>query len=233
MKILALIPAYNEEGCIGQFIAQVREDIPGADILVINDGSSDRTGEILETLDDIYRLNLPFNMGIGAAVLAGFSYFVGNDYDYVIRMDGDGQHPPDQAGALIEAVSSGEADVAIGSRYLGDDGEYSSLMRRMGINLLNNLSRVILGKKFTDNTSGFRAYNRRSIEFLVEDYPFDYPEPEEIYLLTRSGYKVREFPVTMKARETGVSSISTLHTYYFLIKVLLTIFVKYMIGGKK
>ena len=233
MKILALIPAYNEEGCIAQFIMQVRENIPGADILVINDGSSDRTGEILDRLDDVSVLNLPFNMGIGAAVLAGFNYFVENDYDIVIRMDGDGQHPPDQARWLIDAVSSGEMDVAIGSRYLGKDREYSSFMRRMGINLLNNLATMILGRKFTDNTSGFRAYNRRSVEFLVEDYPFDYPEPEEIYLLIRADFRIREYPVKMKARETGTSSINTLHTYYFLIKVLLTIFVKYMIGGKR
>jgi len=103
----------------------------------------------------------------------------------------------------------------------------------MGINLLNALSSIILRKKFTDNTSGFRAYNRRAIQHLASDYPFDYPEPEEIYILTRKGYDVREVPVRMKSRETGTTSINTLRTYYFLVKVLLTIFVKYMIGGKK
>ena len=233
MKIMALIPAFNEEGCIEELVGKVRDDIPGADILVINDGSTDRTSEILHSMDDLLVLDLPFNMGIGAAVLSGFCFFAENDYDIVIRMDGDGQHPPDQARQLIDAVASGEADVAIGSRYLGEDKEYSSFIRMMGLNFLNNLTTMILRKKFTDNTSGFRAYNRKAIEFLIEDYPYDYPEPEEIYLMTRSGYTVREYPVKMKARGTGTSSINIIRTYYFLVKVLLTIFVKYMIGGKR
>jgi hypothetical protein len=233
MKILVIIPAFNEEGSIGQLVAEVREHIKGSHILVINDSSTDRTGEVLKSLDGVKFLTLPFNMGIGGAVLAGFNYFLANDYDVVIRMDGDGQHPPDQAGILIDSIISGGADEVIGSRYLGDKKEYSSRMRMMGINLLNTLSSMILRKKVTDSTSGFRAYNRKAIEYLVSDYPVDYPEPEEIYILTRKGYEVRELPVRMKARETGTSSINTLKTYYFLVRVLLTIFVKYMIGGKK
>ncbi len=232
MKILVIIPAYNEEGSIGQLVRDVREHVKGADILVVNDCSTDRTREVLESLEGVRHMTLPFNMGVGGAVLAGFNYFLENDYDVVLRMDGDGQHPPDQAGPLIEAMAGG-ADAVVGSRYLGKEREYSSQMRRMGINLLNALSSAILRKKFTDNTSGFRAYNRRAIQYLASDYPFDYPEPEEIYILTRKGYDVREVPVSMKSRETGTTSINTLRTYYFLVKVLLTIFVKYMIGGKK
>jgi hypothetical protein len=95
------------------------------------------------------------------------------------------------------------------------------------------MSALILGKRFTDNTSGFRAYRRRTVEYLVKDYPSDYPEPEEIYYLTRGGYEVVEVPVEMLSREAGVSSISSLNTLYYLVKVLLTIFIKYMIGGKK
>jgi len=233
MKILVVIPAFNEEGSIGRLVGEIYEHIKGSDILVVNDCSTDGTGNVLKSLGSVKYLTLPFNMGIGGAVLAGFNYFLENDYDFLVRMDGDGQHPPDQAGILIDAVVNGGADAAIGSRYLGHEKEYSSHMRRMGINLLNSLSSIILRKKFTDNTSGFRSYNRNAVRYLAADYPFDYPEPEEIYILTRKGYDVREYPVRMKARETGTSSINTLHTYYFLVRVLLTIFVKYMIGGKK
>jgi len=171
-------------------------------------------------------------MGIGGAVLSGFHYFLENGYDTLVRLDGDGQHPPSEAAKLVEAVRHEGVDAVIGSRYLGGDAEYSSRMRMMGIKLLGGISAAILGKRFTDNTSGFRAFKRSAVEYLVKDYPSDYPELEEVYLLTRGGFNIIEVPVKMLSRESGVSSISALNTYYYLVKVLLTIFVKYMIGGR-
>ena len=233
MRLLVLVPAYNEEGNIGKLIEGLRSELPGAEILVINDRSTDGTDKILASTPGITWLDMPVNMGIGGAVLSGFTYFLENGYDTVIRLDGDGQHPPSEAPKLLAALEEEGVDAVIGSRYLAGEAEYSSRTRMLGIKMLGGLSSLILGKRFTDNTSGFRAFKRRTIEYLVSDYPSDFPEPEEIYLLTRGGYEVREVPVTMLSREAGISSIGTLSTFYFLVKVLLTIFVKYMIGGKR
>jgi glycosyltransferase involved in cell wall biosynthesis len=212
MRLLALIPAYNEEGNIEKLVDGVRAELPEADILVVNDCSTDSTDRILSSTGGIRYLDLPFNMGIGGVVLAGFNYFLDNGYDTLVRLDGDGQHPPAEAAKLVSAVRQEGVDAVIGSRYLGGDAEYSSRMRMLGIKLLDRLSAVILGKRFADNTSGFRAFNRNAIEYLVKDYPSDYPEPEEVYLLTRGGFNIIEVPVKMLSREAGVSSISALNT---------------------
>jgi glycosyltransferase involved in cell wall biosynthesis len=233
MRLLALVPAYNEEGNIEKLVDGIRSCLPEADILIVNDCSTDGTEGILSSDGGISYLDLPFNMGIGGAVLSGFAYFLENGYDTLVRLDGDGQHPPSEAVKLVSAVREEGIDAVIGSRYLMKDAAYSSRTRMLGIKLLENMSALILGKRFTDNTSGFRAYRRRTVEYLVKDYPSDYPEPEEIYYLTRGGYEVVEVPVEMLSREAGVSSISSLNTLYYLVKVLLTIFIKYMIGGKK
>ncbi len=232
MRLLALVPAYNEEGNIEKLIDGIRAELPGADILVVNDCSTDGTGSILSSIGGIRFLDMPFNMGIGGAILSGFTYFLENGYDTLVRLDGDGQHPPSEAAKLVSVVREEGVDAVVGSRYLVSGAAYSSRTRMLGIKLLSHLSFVILGKRFTDNTSGFRAYRRRAVDYVVKDYPSDYPEPEEIYLLTRGGFKVKEVPVTMRSREAGVSSIGTLNTIYYLVKVLLTIFIKYMIGGK-
>jgi glycosyltransferase involved in cell wall biosynthesis len=232
-KLMVLIPAYNESGNITRLIDGVKHHIPDADILVVNDCSTDGTAQIVTGLEGIGLLNLPFNMGIGGAVLSGFKYFIDNDYDVLVRLDGDGQHPPEVAGKLIDPVISGIQDVVIGSRYLDAEAAYSSPIRKLGIKFLNLLTAMILRRRMTDSTSGFRAYNRAAIEYLVRDYPFDYPEPEEIYLLTRGGFRLREVPVVMREREQGVSSINMFRTYYFLIKILITILVKHSIGGQK
>jgi glycosyltransferase involved in cell wall biosynthesis len=233
MKLLVLILAYNEERTIQDIIEETKDRLPEADILVVNDGSTDKTKYVLGKLEDIIQLHLPFNMGIGGAIWTGFNFFCRNDYDILIRIDGDGQHPPPQAKNLIEPVLKGEADCVIGSRFITREGYLSSLHRRGGIKLLNILTTFLLGQKITDNTSGFRAYSRRAIFFLTKDYPFDYPEPIEVYLLRRNGFRIKEVSVRMRERGSGVSSISLLNSYYYLIKVLLTILVNFIFGGKK
>ena len=233
MRLMVLVPAFNEEGNIEQLVADIRESLPEGEILVVNDCSTDNTGKILRRMKGIRFLNLPFNMGIGGAVLSGFNYMYENDYDLLVRLDGDGQHPADQAVSVLEPVRQGSLDAAVGSRYLDGEAAYSSFTRKLGIKLLSFLSAIILRKKMTDSTSGFRAYNRRAVEYLIRDYPFDYPEPEEIYLLSKAGFRIEEVPVVMKERETGVSSIGLIHTGYYLIKILITIIVKYAIGGRR
>lgn len=232
MKLLAIVPAYNEEGSLPALLDAVRAALPEADILVVNDGSTDGTGAVVSGAPGIRYLDLPFNMGIGGAVYAGMRYFLAHDYEILLRLDGDGQHPPEEAPPLIREVAAG-ADMAVGSRYILEGGAYSSTIRMMGIKLLEGISRLMLGRGFTDNTSGFRAFSRRAVEFLASDYPDDFPEPEEIYILQKNGFRIVEVPVVMKERTAGISSISIVKTWYFLVKVLLTIFVKYTLGGKR
>jgi len=233
MKILALIPAYNEEKVILRVIEETQHYLPEADILVINDGSTDNTKAMLSRHLGIIALHHPYNMGIGGAIWTGFNFFTRNNYEYLVRIDGDGQHPPSLARMLLEPLQKKEADLVIGSRFLKREGYLSSLGRRGGIKLLNILTAFLLKEKITDNTSGFRAYNRKAVSLLVEDYPFDYPEPIEVYLLHRKGLKIKELSVRMRQREEGVTSIGLLHSYYYLIKVLLTILVNFIYGGKK
>jgi glycosyltransferase involved in cell wall biosynthesis len=233
MKILALIPAYNEEKVILRVIEETQNYLPEADILVINDGSTDNTKAMLSRHLGIIALHHPYNMGIGGAIWTGFNFFTRNNYEYLVRIDGDGQHPPSLARMLLEPLQKKEADLVIGSRFLKREGYLSSLGRRGGIKLLNILTAFLLKEKITDNTSGFRAYNRKAVSLLVEDYPFDYPEPIEVYLLHRKGLKIKELSVRMRQREEGVTSIGLLHSYYYLIKVLLTILVNFIYGGKK
>lgn len=233
MKILALIPAYNEEKTIRNVIEETQRYLPEADILVLNDGSTDNTKAILSQYKGIISLHHPYNMGIGGAIWTGFNFFAKKNYEYLVRIDGDGQHPPSMTKMLLEPLQNKEADLVIGSRFIKREGYLSSLGRRGGIKLLNVLTTFLLKEKITDNTSGFRAYNRQAVCLLVEDYPFDYPEPIEVYLLSRKGLKIKELSVKMRERGGGVTSISLLHSYYYLIKVLLTILVNFFYGGKK
>ena len=233
MKILTLILAYNEEKTIQNVVEETKKYLPEADILIVNDGSTDNTRAILSSRKDVIVLHHPFNMGIGGAIWTGFNYFYRKDYEYLVRIDGDGQHPPSQASKLLEPLLKKEADLVIGSRFIKREGYLSSLGRRGGIKLLNILGALLLKEKITDNTSGFRAYNREAVNVLIEDYPFDYPEPIEAYLLSKQGFKIKEVSATMRQREGGTSSISLLNSYYYLIKVLLTIFVNFLYGGKK
>lgn len=233
MKILALIPAYNEEKTILRVIEETHKCLPEADICVINDGSEDQTRDILSRREDIIALHHPYNMGIGGAVRTGFIYFCQNDYEYLVRIDGDGQHPPSLAKMLLEPLRQNDADLVIGSRFIKREGYQSSLGRRGGIKLLNVLTTFLLKEKITDNTSGFRTYNRKAVSLLAEDYPFDYPEPIEVYLLHRKGLRIKELSVKMHQRKGGITSIGLLHSYYYLIKVLLTILVNFIYGGKK
>ncbi|MFC2156967.1 glycosyltransferase family 2 protein [Acidobacteriota bacterium] len=233
MKTLILVPAYNEEKVLGAVLAEIKADLPESDILVVNDGSSDRTQEVLGEIPDVFSLHLSSNLGIGGAIQAGFHFFLQKSYDTLLRIDGDGQHPPEQAGALLDSLNKSDADLVIGSRFIEKKGYQSSFGRRGGIKLLNILTSSILQQRITDNTSGFRAYNRRAIEHLVHDYPFDYPEPIEVYRLAKDGFRITEIPVLMRARQGGLTSINQLDSYLYLIKVLVTIFFKYSVGGNK
>lgn len=233
MKVMVLVPAYNEEKTIEDVLDGVRNSLPESQIVVINDGSTDGTQQILAQQPGITALHHPFNMGIGSAIRTGFHYFLSSGCDALLRIDGDGQHPPDQAPNLLEPLAKGDADAVIGSRFIEKKGYQSSFPRKGGIKLLHFLSRSILGIKITDNTSGFKAYTRAAVRGILDEFPSDYPEPIEVYLLSKHGFSQIEIPVYMKERQGGLSSIGILDSYYYMVKVLLTIFVQFVLGGKQ
>lgn len=223
-KTLVIIPALNEADSIGFVISQIREHAPWADIVVVNDGSTDRTGAIARECG-VIALNIPYNVGIGAAVQTGFQYAARYGYDVAVQTDGDGQHPPSELPRLITALAAGDADMVLGSRFIEDKGYKAPPARRVGIWLLGAIVSLVTGERCTDPTSGFRASNRRTIRLCAREYPHDYPEPEAVVMLRRAGLRVREIPVQMSARYAGRSSITPLRSGYYMIKVILAILI--------
>lgn len=224
-KTLIILPALNEGENITKTVQRVRENLPWVDVLVINDGSTDDTREKAEAAGAIV-LNMPYNVGIGAGVQTGFKFAARHGYDFVARLDGDGQHSPDNTLHLLKIVQNGEADVAIGSRFLADGDYGTSFMRLMGIAILSNLLSFITKQKVTDPTSGFSAYNRRAIQLFAQLYPHDYPEPEAVVICHKSGLSMKEIPVTFLAREHGVSQFTLpSRSAYYMLKVTLAILI--------
>ena len=224
MKTLIIIPAYNEQDNIMKTLSDLREHCPEMDVLVINDCSRDRTLEILEEAGVQY-LNLANNLGIGGTVQAGYIYARENDYDIAIQFDGDGQHRAEYLYKLAKPVESGEADVAIGSRFIEKEGFQSSGARRAGIHWLSGLIHAFSGVKVLDVTSGMRAVNRRFIREYSEHYAQDYPEPEALLYAGLNGARISEVPVQMREREGGESSIGILSAVYYMIKVSLALLI--------
>jgi glycosyltransferase involved in cell wall biosynthesis len=223
-RLLIIIPAFNEEASIGRVIEQVQEAVPEANIVVINDGSTDATAIIAEKSGAVV-LNLPHNLGIGSAMQTGFMYARNNEYNIAIQVDGDGQHDPQEIPEIVARLAASDADVVIGARYIEDRGYITPWPRRIGIIILSAIISLIVRKRITDPTSGFRALNRRTIQFCAHDYPFDYPEPESVVLFKQAGIKVLEIPVTMNPRYGGQSSITPLRSGYYMIKVILAILI--------
>ncbi len=223
-KCLVIVPAFNEEKVISKVIDDIRHNFKATDIVVINDGSTDKTADNARQAGAKV-INLTINLGIGGAVQTGFMYAHQEHYDVAIQFDGDGQHMGDQITSLTSPILSGEADVVIGSRFLDRKGYSSSFMRRFGIIVLSSINSFVLGQKITDSTSGFRAYNKCAIEFLSSNYPQDYPEPESINVLVKNGFRIKEVYVKMMARMEGNSSITSLLSIYYMLKVMLAILV--------
>lgn len=231
MKVLVVIPAYNEEENIVATVRQLQEDAAFADYIIINDCSKDSTETICREHHFSY-LSLPINLGIGGGIQCGYKYAVMHGYDAVVQFDGDGQHNAAYIEELVRPLALGEADMVTGSRFIEKEGFQTSSARRMGIAILNKAIRLCAGVKVTDATSGFRAVNRELAEFFCEHYAQDYPEPEAIVEASLAGFQVTEIPVVMNERTSGVSSINFLKSGYYMIKVLLAIMI-HRIGKRK
>jgi len=223
-KTLVIVPAFNEAGSIEQVVEGVKQHLPQADILVVNDGSVDSTSEKARRSGAVV-IDLPFNLGIGGAVQAGYQYASERGYDVAIQVDGDGQHDPREIPKLLDVLEKKEADMAIGSRFIGESFYKGSTMRRAGISVLAQAISLMTGQRVTDPTSGFRAANRKAIHLFARHYPQDYPEPEVLVLLRRCGMKIKEVPATVYRRESGESSITKIRAVYYMLKVLLAILV--------
>ena len=221
---VAIVPALNEEESVPRVIDEIRAFDPGFEIVVVDDGSVDRTAQVARARGARV-IRLPFNLGIGGAVQTGFRYAYENGFDLAVRVDGDGQHDPQQLGAILEPVLAGQADIAVGSRFTGATGYRSSRSRRIGIRVLAWTVSALVRQRVTDTTSGFQAVNKLGIRLFAADYPHDYPEVEATVMCFRHKLRLTEVPVRMREREHGASSITALRSIYYMVKVLLAIFV--------
>ena len=223
-KILVLIPAFNEAENVLCVIQEIERHIPQADILVINDGSTDETCDVLRNNECAY-LDLCTNLGIGGGMQAGYQYAVREGYDIVIQQDGDGQHDPAHIKDALQMMREHNADIVIGSRFINKnkEGYQSTKIRRGGIIFLNKLVYAVCGARVTDATSGYRIVNRKYAEMYAHDYPLDYPEPEAIVTAALKGANIVEIPVIMRERKSGRSSINLKRSIYYMIKVSMAI----------
>lgn len=223
--ILVIVPAYNEEKNIGRVIEDLKSVDLDLDILIVNDGSPDNTSAVARSTGKATVVDLPKNLGIGGAVQTGFKYASRNGYRIAVQFDGDGQHIAGEIHKLLGALENRGANMAIGSRFLQKhEGFRSTFVRRIGIRLFMVINSLLISQRITDNTSGFRAYDRKTIDFLAKYYPVDYPEPEAVILLGRNGFRIEEEFTRMQERLEGGSSISGIKGIYYMVKVMLAVF---------
>lgn len=231
-RVLVIVPAYNEAGTVGRVVAETKGVFSGLEILVVDDGSVDGTAAEARSAGARV-VELPFNLGIGGAVQTGYRYALEYGYDVAVQLDADGQHDPADLPRLVGPVAAGEADLAVGSRFLAPNGYRAPFTRRAGMLLLSLAVSLLTGHRFFDTTSGYRAAGARVIEMFAAHYPADYPEPESLVAVRRRGLKVVEVPVGMRSRQAGFSSITPWRSVYYIVKVLLAVFVSALRGREE
>jgi glycosyltransferase involved in cell wall biosynthesis len=227
MRCLAIIPAYNEVASVADVVTSLRQNAPGFDALVVDDGSTDATTAAARAAGARV-IRHPFNLGIGGAVQSGYRFALENDYDIAVQIDGDGQHDTRHLAEFVEYLRRNpHIDMVTGSRFLDDagDGYRSSASRRIGIRIFSKVLSAITRRRVTDPTSGFRMTTRRGIALFANDYPHDYPEVEAVLMVHAHRLEGAELPVRMRARTGGASSIGSTQSVYYMVKVLLAIFV--------
>ncbi|MCX6731753.1 MAG: glycosyltransferase family 2 protein [Candidatus Parcubacteria bacterium] len=229
-ETLIVIPAYNEADKIGRVIEQIKEISSEIDILVIDDGSSDDTA-VAAKKGGAKVVSLPINLGYGSALETGYKYAYNNDYNYIVQIDADGQHEPKCINDLLDVLKNNEADIVIGSRFLGKNDYKAPAIRKMGMVIFAKLTSLLTGKKFTDSTSGFQAMNKKVIKFFVNGfYPSDYPDADVLILLNKSGFRILEIPVIMYSNEKNKKSMHSgiFKPLYYNFKMFLSISMIYL-----
>jgi hypothetical protein len=223
-KLLILIPAFNEEGAVGGVVREVRQTMPDAAVLVVDDYSTD--GTIVRAREAGARvLAVPHHLGLGGCVQAGYRLAFELGYDYVIRVDGDGQHDPRDIPRVLEALERENCEMVIGSRFVGGAGTHFGPMRAVGIWFFRAVLRPILGRPVSDPTSGFVGVSRTALAVFSRSFPLEYPEIEALVVLQRRRFRFVEVPCRMRARRTGRSSITAVKSLYYMMHVLLGVFV--------
>lgn len=222
-KTLVIIPAYNEAPRIAVVIAGVRGVVADATIVVIDDGSCDGTATAAATAGATV-LRHPFNMGYGVAIQTGYKYALAHDFDWLVQIDGDGQHDPAGIPALLEPLRSGTVDFVLGSRFLSGFSYRPPLLRRLGMTFFRRIVALVIRQPVSDCTSGFQAFNREVIGFFTSDlFPCDYPDADVLISLHLAGFRIREVPVHMSASASGKSMHSGIKPVYYVFKMLLSI----------
>ena len=235
MRSLVFIPAWNEADSVTAVIGGVRERLPGADVLVVDDGSTDATARVAAEAGAKVA-SLPFNQGLGAALQTGYLYALREGYDFCAHLDADGQHPPAEVARLLAEVQADRADLVIGSRYHADAAERegaggtgedykATISRRIGISVFRFFLTLATRQRFTDTTSGMRAANRRVMALFSESYSPDFAEIESLQLAVRQGLRVEEVPVRMLERAGGSSFLTPLRSAFFIFKGMIVLLV--------
>jgi len=221
-RVLVVMPAYNEERNIAAALQAVRRDAPYADILVVNDGSHDRTAEVARGAGALV-VSLPMNLGIFDAVHTAFIYAHRNGYDAAVQVDADGQHRPAEIPNILRPVLEGEADVVVGSRHLEDRGYRTPLSRRLWMMLFAGVASALIGNRVTDTTSGFRAYSREAVAAFAQETGVEALYAVGLVILGRAGYRIREVPATINVRLSGKSSINFVRSVIYPFNGLLSL----------
>lgn len=224
LKKLIIIPAYNEAANLDFVVKDIQTHASDFDYIIVNDCSTDRTKALCA--EKKYRcIHLPQNLGIGGCVQTGYLYALRNNYDVAVQFDGDGQHDASYLRPMLAAMQEKQADMVIGSRFIEKKGFQSTQLRQLGIRFLSRLISLFNKKQIKDVTSGLRFVNRRIIADFCDYYPSDYPEPETLALCLRKNYHIIEYPLTMRQRQEGQSSITLTRSVYYMIKVSLAIII--------
>lgn len=223
-SLLIIVPAFNEEGAVGDVVRSIHTHVPGVPVLVLDDCSGDNTVGVARAAGAEI-LTLPHHLGLGGCVQAGYKLAHELGFQYVIRVDGDGQHDARDIPRVLEKLKTSGCEMVIGSRFATETGSRTSILRSLGIRFFRMVLRPILGKAVSDPTSGFVGVNRKALEVFSRSFPLEYPEIEALVVLQRRRFRFEEVPCKMRPRTTGRSSITAFKSIYYMVHVLLGVFV--------
>ena len=221
METAAIIPAFNEEESLPTVIAEIKDLFPEHLIVVVDDGSTDKTAKIAKELNCVC-LSIPFNLGIGGALRLGFRYCLDKGIDRAYQFDADGQHDPTQISSLLSELE--HSDMVVGSRFSTDHSYEIGQSRKAAMNFLRILIRTFTGQKFTDTSSGFRAFRKPVIKLFATEYPVEYMDSVEALLIaSKNGFKISEIPVQMRERSAGQPSNRNFRLVYYFLRLLIVV----------
>lgn len=226
VRLLVVIPAFNEEDTLGGVLSEVASHLPDADVVVVSDGSTDTTTQVAHAHGAAV-VDLPINLGVGGAMRAGYKYALRGGYDYAVQIDADGQHDPAEVSRLLDTHAAEGADVVIGARFAGEGAYTARGPRRWAMRALSVVLSRVAGTRLTDTTSGFKLSGRRAIRLFAANYPAEYlgDTVESLVIASRAGLVIRQVGVTMRPRAGGTPSHNPFKAFIFLMRALLALLV--------